>query len=120
MKIPAGISLFSNQPAPVVAGGTGVTSEADANARSDLEAEERAYNTSLTLEQLRERLSASRASRDALGRNLTEALGRLHGLGRLVPPSGVFKGGPAEEEAVLSACLMGRLNPHLFPGTPQV
>ena len=77
---------------------------------------ERAYSTDLTLVQLQSRLSASRAAREALGKDLSEALNHTRSLGHL----GATWGSEQEEEDVLSTCLMGRLNPRVFPGTPQV
>ena len=61
--------------------------------------------------QLEVQLGAAEDALSSLGNQLQGAIKRLVEAGQL-PASAT--------EAVLSACLMGRLNPHAFPGTPQV
>ena len=61
--------------------------------------------------QLEAQLGAAEDALSSLGELLQGAIKRLVEAGQL-PASAT--------EAVLSACLMGRLNPHAFPGTPQV
>ena len=100
-------------------------SSGDAKAADRTSADELAYGTTQTKEQLQARLVAAREAREALGRELSEALSKSRGQGTRHPPAAAagerteVKRAEEEEEA-LSVCLMGRLNPHLFPGTPQV
>ena len=101
-------------PRPQPAQSAASTSDSDTAAAATASA----YSTSLNLEQLQGRLSASRAARESLGKELSEALDHSRGLGHLGPPWGLQRA--AEEEDLLSACLLGRLNPRVFPGTPQV
>ena len=70
-------------------------------------------NTSMPLStlQLEAQLGAAEDALSSLGNQLQGAVKRLVEAGQL-PASAT--------EAVLSACLMGRLNPHAFPGAPQV
>ena len=95
-------------PRPQPAQSAASTSDSDTTAMAH------AYNSTLTLDELQSSLSASKSAREALGKQLSEALNHTRSLGHLSGGAAWGLQRAEEEEDALSACLMGRLNPRVF------